>query len=226
MDMEMWLRKKIQLIYSLTSDEPLWVPDRTIRTILDGPQSFRKGSPWQQMVQPRHFSSIGGSMVVSPTVQGTYQNAVVGQPNTPGVTISSGTPINFTNGAGAFQCDQLYFVQLTMPVSPYAQNLTFAGAILQDMYGQNITFSRLKVLLIQHMTTTTAVSVTIGNATHPLGIINGTGTMTLNNGAQLLIVDPGTTAYPTTIGSTDTLKIVNNDSQIATVNVLAMGAVP
>lgn len=128
------------------------------------------------------------------------------------------------NGTAADQADKIYIAQTTIAAGG-TTNLDLAGS-LTDVFGNVITFARIKAIAFKLLTTTAASSVSIGGGTNPF--INwvgaGTDTVRVLNGGCFLLFTPTATAYAVTAGTGDVLKLVNNDgSNIATYQIVLVG---
>lgn len=133
--------------------------------------------------------------------------------------------LSTTNGTGAAgTADLIYFSQLTIAASS-STSLDLSGS-LTDVFGSTISMARLKVLYISHLTTTTASSITVGNATNPVNLFSAaTTTISIRNGGLMAYGDTGATGVAITGGSSDQLKIANADgSATATVALVAVGS--
>jgi hypothetical protein len=130
-----------------------------------------------------------------------------------------------TNGVGAGAADLIYASQLSIAASGNSV-INIRGTPTTDPFGNNIVMIRLKYLYINLTTTTTASSVTVGNATNPLALYSaGTTTQSVRNGGIMVFGVADATGIAVASGSTDQLKIVNADSSnVATCNVAIIGA--
>lgn len=127
---------------------------------------------------------------------------------------------SLTDGTTSGTADRIYFDKLVLAASA-ATSLDLAGS-LTDYFGSTITFVN-----VRHMqfALSNASSVTIGGAAATAfeGWISTGGTVTLETGGVLFIGGSATT-YPVGAGSTDKLKILNNDSgNSATIDLVIVG---
>lgn len=121
----------------------------------------------------------------------------------------------FAQGTGAGQADTIYVANGTIAASGnVVWNLT---ATLLDMFGNTITFARLKTIYLTVTTDTLASSGTLeGNSTHPYTayLIGTTPGVIVRNGGVFFITcgAADTTGYAAVASTTDQLKLLNNDS--------------
>lgn len=130
--------------------------------------------------------------------------------------------INFANGNGNGQANRVYTNSATMTiVASGTLSLDLSGA-LTDAFGNTLTLTKLRGLLIEHLTTTTASYVTIGGGSNPVfgSKIDG---LEIYNGDHFLWTCKN--GYTIAGGSNDALRIVNADgSNSATVRVSLLGS--
>lgn len=127
--------------------------------------------------------------------------------------------LSFANGNGAGQANDVYETTLSIGTSATA---TLTLSALTDAFGNSLVMTKLRALLIEHRTTTTASAVTVGGGTHPVfgttiaGLIIPNGnffTYTNKNGLAMVA------------GTNDVLTIINSDaSNVATVRVTILGS--
>lgn len=113
---------------------------------------------------------------------------------------------------------------------------TGSPTTINDIFGQAVTLARVRAILIQLLgptdgasgqtatgpddpDPTDAASITIGDAaSHPwTAVFSSTGTYTINNGGSWCHVDDTTNGLVVTSGTSEQLKIVNNDSGLAAI---------
>lgn len=144
--------------------------------------------------------------------------------STPSAAISVPAPFNFqfsstvTAGTGAAgTADKIYAAQVTIAASGNT-TVNIGGTPSTDIFGNTIVAVRLKFLYVNNTTLGSATSVTVGNATNPIGLFSaGTATTSVRNGGILLMGDSGATGYAVSNGATDTIKVVNADASNAAI---------
>lgn len=136
-----------------------------------------------------------------------------------------------TNGTGASAARYMYAATLTISASS-STNLDLAGT-LTDLWGNTITFTKVKVIYVKNTTTTAATSIRVGGATSA-GFANWIGSagtfntdapyVSVRNGGAFLLACTDATGYAVTATTADILKITNDDSGAsATVDVFIAG---
>lgn len=176
-------------------------------------------------------------MSYTPPTQVTPQVLVQAQLNWSNtVSPAPAVPVNFplqllqafTSGTGAGAVDTVGFGQFTITASStQGVFLSTTTPTLTDGYGTKVQFASVKVLILFHLTTTTASSVSWGSTgTNPyLHSLSGTTPLdTVKNGGFRCLGDPSAAGYTVTGASNDRLNILNNDGvNSATVQVIVMG---
>jgi hypothetical protein len=125
-----------------------------------------------------------------------------------------------TDGTTSGKSDRIYSDRLVLAASA-ATSLDLAGS-LTDFFGSTITFVNVRAM---QFSLTGASSVTIGGAAATAfeGWVSTGGTVTIETGGALFIGGSATT-YPVGAGSTDKLKLLNNDSGVsATIDLVIVG---
>lgn len=131
-----------------------------------------------------------------------------------------------TAGAGSGAINQEYMAIRTL-AGAATEDLDFAGS-LTNFFGETITFARIKSISIELLTTTTSTSIEVGGAAAtqwvgPFGAANDT--VEVLNGGFVAFSSSGATGWTVTAGSTDLLKILNNDaSNTATYRITVFGS--
>lgn len=141
---------------------------------------------------------------------------------------SFNTVLSFTSaGAGAGAFNEQYVAVRTL-AGGATETLDLYGS-LTNLVSETINFARIKYIGIELLTTTTATSITVGNAASngfvgPFGA--ATHTITIRNGGFWGVGCADATGLGTvTNSSTDNLKIANNDgSNTATYRITLIGA--
>ncbi len=131
-----------------------------------------------------------------------------------------------TIGAGAGAFDQAYTAVRTL-VGAASEDLDLYGG-LTNVFGETINFVRIKAISIELLATTAASSITVGAAaSHAwLGPLGGTTpTITIRNGGFYATGCTDATGFPVANGTTDVLKINNDDAAItATYRITLVGS--
>lgn len=136
-----------------------------------------------------------------------------------------------SNGTGADAARYMYAATLTISAST-TTNLDLAGS-LTDLYGNTLTFGKVKVIFVHLKTTTTASSIKVGgHATAAFGnwigsadsLDNDQPFIRVRNNGCFLLSCADATGYGVTATTDDILSIVNEDaSNAATVDVCIIG---
>lgn len=112
--------------------------------------------------------------------------------------------VTYSDGVGANQANILYNGIQTL--SGGTLNVDLAGVLL-DAYGSTVTAVRLKALFILNLSASNTQA--FGAGTNPwVGLLNSTGTITLQPGAFILVGDPSATGMVVTASTGDILKAV------------------
>jgi hypothetical protein len=149
---------------------------------------------------------------VGANVKWTYKNEITDVGDTT-QTSSFSYKSTLANGTGASQADKFYVVSPTIAASG-TLSLDLAGS-LTDLFGNTITFARIKGVYIQFASTNTASDVTVGGAaSNPatLFFADATDKINIQKTGSFLISRTDATGWPVTAGTGDILKIANNDS--------------
>ena len=126
---------------------------------------------------------------------------------------------SFSNGNGAGQANDVYKTTLTITASGTS---TLTLTALTDAFGNSLVMTKLRALLIEHQTTTTATAITVGGGTHPLFGTTIAGLIIPNGNFNLYTNKNGLSIVAAT---NDVLTIVNSDSSnSATVRVTILGS--
>lgn len=166
------------------------------------------------------------SCTVTAGVAWQYSNAATGLNATVNQNSFNYTATT-TNGTGASGTANLIYALQTTIAGGGNLVINVSASPVTDWFGANIVMARVKFFFISLLTTTTASSVSVGNAANPIinWIAGTTPTIKINNGGVWLQGDPGGTAYPVTASTGDNLKILNNDgSNTATLQIAIVGS--
>lgn len=168
------------------------------------------------------------SFQITASAQWNLTSSVTGLSNSSSNNNSTSYAQALTSGTGASGTANLLYYSQTVLAASANTTITFSGGATTDFFGNAMTFARVKYVYINNNNATTASSITVGNATHPLplfGISLGTTTLSINNNGFLCGGDPGATGMAVGSGATDSIKIVNADgANSATVNIVAVGS--
>jgi hypothetical protein len=130
----------------------------------------------------------------------------------------------FASGTAAGQVDRRYVAQLTIAA---AGNTVLNLSSLSDVYGNSMSFLRVKELYVELTKATAAASILIGGATNPFvnWITVGTTQLRLRNGMAFFLGDcADATGYVVTPTTGDQFKLTNEDAGLAaTVNLMILG---
>ena len=127
----------------------------------------------------------------------------------------------FTNGTGTGQANLIFRDQRTL-ADGANESLDLAG-VLTDPFGTVLTFAKVKIILIENLSTTQ--TLTVGGATSNQ-FINWVGTATdsikIPPGGFFAISAPAA-GYAVTAGTGDLLKVANSAGAACTYNVVILG---
>lgn len=144
--------------------------------------------------------------------------------STPTDALVKSTVFNWTSGTGANQGDRRFHDQRTLSASA-TEDLDLAGS-LADLFGNTITFARIKLLLVTAASgNTNNVQVTrpASNGV-PLFLAAGDG-VAIRPGGGLLWWSPDSTGVAVTAGTGDLLTFTNSaGSSGVTYDVVIVGA--
>ena len=132
----------------------------------------------------------------------------------------------FTDGTGENQAKSVFADERTLTASS-TENLDLAGA-LTDVFGNTITFTKVKALIVQAASGNTN-DVLVGGAASN-GFISWVGDATdivkVKPGGTFAIVAPDATGLAVTAGTGDILKIANSSSGTSvTYKIVVVGTV-
>lgn len=130
------------------------------------------------------------------------------------------------NGTGANQADLLWTDRRTIGASSN-DDIDLSGTSLTDVFGQTVSFARVKGLFVFASSGNTN-NVVIGNAASnqflgPLGA--AAHTLAIQPGGAYVAFAPGATAWAVANASTDTLRIANSGAGTSvTYDIAILGA--
>lgn len=138
----------------------------------------------------------------------------------------------FTNGTTANAADVLYVASSTIAASTtLALDL---AASLDDMFGNSITFARIKGIYVELTTDTASTGLYVGGASSNgfINWISSAGTFAtdqpkirVRNGGVFMLSAPDATAYAVTASTADILNLTNADATyVATFKLGLIGA--
>ena len=133
---------------------------------------------------------------------------------------------SLTSGTAADQADRLYVASPTIAASG-TLDLDLAGS-LADVFGNTLTFARVKGIYVGFQSDNTASEVAVGGAAANqfYGFANAaTDKVKVHKSGFLLLYRADATAWPVTAGTGDILRITNLDgSNSAKLNIAIVGA--
>lgn len=173
------------------------------------------------------WAIASGNASVTLSNRHSINKANSGSLNATAVEQNYSTTNQFTSiGAGALAFNEIYCAVRTL-AGGASETLDLYGGLTNEI-GDTINFARIKSISIELLTTTTASSITVGNAasnpwTGPLG--GTTPTITIRNGGFFAASCSDATGFTVTNASADSLKVLNNDgSNTATYRLTLIGA--
>jgi hypothetical protein len=123
-------------------------------------------------------------------------------------SISETFSYSLTTGTGADQADRLYYARRTVS-SGTPDDIDLASGSLTDIYGNALTFARIKGIYIHNRSTTAAEILSVGAGSNPLinwVMASGDG-VKVRAGGVFFIFAPDATAYAVTAATGDILEI-------------------
>jgi len=138
--------------------------------------------------------------------------------------ISDTNTFSFTNGTGANQANQVFSDQRTISASS-SEELDLAGS-LSDAFGNTITFSIVKAILVVASSDNTNDVLVGGSASNGFDTwVGATGDIVaVKPGGCMLVVAPDATGYAVTASTGDLLKVANSaGSSSVTYDIIIIG---
>jgi hypothetical protein len=131
----------------------------------------------------------------------------------------------FTDGAGADKIEAIFHDQRTLAAST-SEELDLAGG-LTDGFGDTLTFTKIKAILVRAAAGNTNDVVVGGAASNAWETWCGAGdTVKVKPGGILLMTAPDATGLAVTAGTGDLLKIANGSSGTSvTYDIIVLGEV-
>ena len=141
---------------------------------------------------------------------------------TPQSTLNLNSLYSLTDGSGDQKYQQLY--SDTRTTDGTGESLDLVGS-LKNAFGQTISFTKIKVILIRAASTNT-LSVHVGGAATnqfvaPFGAV--TDLVKILPGGLILFVASNATGYACAAGSTDLLKVVASTTGSVTYDIVILG---
>ncbi len=141
--------------------------------------------------------------------------------SSPKDVLSKNIQKEFANGTGSGKADRIFRDQRTL-ANGANENLALAG-VLTDPFGTTLTFAKVKVILIENLSTTQ--TLTIGGAAS-FALVNWVGTATdtikIPPGGFFAISAP-VAGFAVTAGTGDLLKVANSAGAACIYNVILIG---
>ena len=154
--------------------------------------------------------------------------------NSQNIASFSFAPTSWTNGSGTGKAQYIYMAALTIAGSTTTDlGLTATSSNpVKDIYGNNLTFADIKLIYIQHATSTATgvlkvtgdfLALNSGSPPILLGGTTPTGNLEIQPGGCFFLCNGGGTGYTVTATTQDTLSLDNTDTSSITVNVCLIG---
>lgn len=132
----------------------------------------------------------------------------------------------YTSGTGANQCNVEWDYKFTLGNSADTTFVLGNNSITNDQ-GVTLALTKIKEIRIDHMDATNSTGITIGNAaSNQVTAFRGASGViaVVPNGGQWSMSAPGSAGFAVSAGSTDQLKVANNDAgNTATVRITLLG---
>lgn len=126
--------------------------------------------------------------------------------------------VRLTDGTAANNANRLYVTETTLAASTNV-DFDLAGTLL-DLFGNTITFVKVKFIYVELLTTTTASAIAVGghgSAAFATWLGDASDTVKVLNGGCLFLGAPGNVGYAVTATTADILRLTNLDgSNVAT----------
>jgi hypothetical protein len=143
--------------------------------------------------------------------------------STPSMPLLYNKSWDITNGTGVDQADQCVMAERTVATGAN-DDLDLSGVSLQNVFGQNIAFVKIKCICVEALSTNTT-NLTVGAATSPfVGPFGaGTHTLILTPGDFYLIAKRAAAGWAVTPTSADILRITNGAGASASYRIILVG---
>lgn len=171
------------------------------------------------------MATVTGNFGITYNFTQALASTVPGSANTGAQIASAYTAKFITSGTSADQVDLAYGTTLTL-VASTPQTIDMRS--LTDLYGNSITFARVRALFFRNRATTDGYTVTLGNAASNAwtSLLPSTSTMLVypsssTNDGWTAIVAPNTTGIST--GSSNKSLKIDPGSQNITFDIVALG---
>lgn len=132
---------------------------------------------------------------------------------------------SLTDGSGASKANKIYLATVTIAAGGNLQ-VDLSGS-LNDIYGNLLTFTRVKAVYFELATDTSSTSITVGGASSNAfvnWVADATDKVRIRNGGTFFLACTDATGYVVTAGTGDILQINNEDgSNIATIKMCIIG---
>lgn len=135
------------------------------------------------------------------------------------IALATGTAVNLA--------DLRWVASARSLAATTAENLDLTGTALADQFGTSFAAARIKLLIIQLITTTAGYTLEVGGAgSNPCGTFFGdiSDKLIIRAGGFGILYAPDATAYAVTAGTGDLLKINNPNAAGITYNAMIVGA--
>jgi hypothetical protein len=134
--------------------------------------------------------------------------------------------IALASGTGLNQSDKRW-VSAARPLNASSsENLDLAGSLV-DQFGATITLARVKLLIVQLITTTAGYTLEVGGAASNAASTffgDTTDKLIVRAGGFGILYAPDATAYAITAGTGDILKVNNPNAGAITYTIMVVGA--
>jgi hypothetical protein len=129
-----------------------------------------------------------------------------------------------TSGNGADQAEELYYADRTLTTGAN-EDLDLTGTFFQNDFGANITFTKIKAVLIESLAAnTTNITIGAAAATQFVGWFGAaTHTIILSPGDFFAIAKRGTAGWAVGAGASDLLRVTNAAGASATYRIIIVG---
>ena len=167
--------------------------------------------------------ALNGSITVATNIR--YTPATLPDLSSPADRLARTLATTLADGSGAGQANRLWHDQRIVNASTN-DDLDLAGGSLVDVFGQALTFARIKAMVFQHKAGANVLTIGNGGTNAFNTPFNGVdaGAVTLRPTGIIAMVAPDATGYVVTAGTGDILRVANGAGSSVTFDVYLIGA--
>lgn len=130
--------------------------------------------------------------------------------------------IAFADGTGLNQANNIYHAQRLLTTGA-SEDLDLAGGSLLNPFGNALTFTKIKAIVIFALTTNTTI-LTLSRPTNGLPFFGAVGdALDLKPGGLFHFVDPSAAGVTVTAGTGDLIRVANASGASASYQIIIVG---